>query len=515
MPQQPPQAIIMQTEPSQAMTEPELADKPAAPATWQDVVRQHISGPVFSLAFHIIVLVLLGTLVVIVPNTGKDDIEPVQIAELEPVLPPPEEEPTPSDMTVMDTSNPALDRYESNLQQMEDVGVSDVQVMTDIDIPTPLAIPDSNSALKLQGVLPFGRPGGGDMGDGGEGDGRGNLKGMLQGVFYDLKQTRDRRPTDAMGDPKIENDRTRDKVLPIIKEFVSGAWRREYDQQGRVHYPTLDQYYCSPTRLWNSCFYTEQIKATEAPAAYQCGKEVNTGGWVCIYSGNVVAPFSGKFRFVGYCDDILLIRFNKEIVFDYGWYSATLATSLWDINGRWVPDNSPARGHMEGQDDYHKILSGHPESDRHRQMIKGSVFYSKYMLDVYFPRFDRNHGVAKGPVLNVKEGEIYPIEIMISEVPGGEFTLVLFIEQLDEKGEPLEPNPDKLTLFRTTLDMPNHPTQRDFPDFKPFGPIWRVVRSTASSGGGSGTGNASQSLLGNRTAPRTARVNENDDDLSL
>ena len=270
MPPQPPQANIMQKDSSQAMTEPESAEKPAAPQTWQDVVRQHISGPVFSLAFHIIVLVLLGMLVVIVPNAGKDDIEPVQIAELEPVLPPPEEEPTPSDMTVMDTSNPALDRYESNLQQMEDVGVSDVQVMTDIDIPTPLAIPNSNSALKLQGVLPFGRPGGGDMGDGGEGDGRGNLKGMLQGVFYDLKQTRDRKATDAMGDPKIENDRTRDKVLPIIKEFVNGGWRREYDNQGRVHYPTLDQYYCSPTRLWNSCFYTEQIKATEAPTAYQC-----------------------------------------------------------------------------------------------------------------------------------------------------------------------------------------------------------------------------------------------------
>ena len=42
MPQQPPQAITMQTEPSQAKTEPELADKPAAPQTWQDVVRQHM-----------------------------------------------------------------------------------------------------------------------------------------------------------------------------------------------------------------------------------------------------------------------------------------------------------------------------------------------------------------------------------------------------------------------------------------------------------------------------------------
>ena len=174
------------------MTEQELqqeqSEAPIAPANWTDIVRQHITGPVFSLAFHILLLVLLGTLVFIAPNAVKDDIEPVQITEMEPVLPPPEEEPMPSDMTVMDTSSPNLDRYDSNeQQQMEEVGVTDVEVMTDIDIPTPLTIPDSNSALKLQGVLPFGRPGGGGkMGDGGEGDGRGNLKGMLQGVFYEI-----------------------------------------------------------------------------------------------------------------------------------------------------------------------------------------------------------------------------------------------------------------------------------------------------------------------------------------
>jgi len=477
---------------------------PVAPATWRDIIRQHTTGPVFSLAFHILLLVLLGTLVIIVPNTGKDDIDPVQITELEPVLPPPEEEPMPSDTTVMDTSNPSLDRYDSNeLEQMDEVGVTDVELMTDIDIPMPLTIPDSNSALKLQGVLPFGRPGGGgEMGDGRDGDGRGNLKGMLQGVFYDLKQTKDRRATDAMGDPNVENDFTRDRILPVLKQFVDGNWRREYDDQNRVHYPELDKYYCSPTRLWNSCFYTEQIPATDAPAAFQCGKEVNTGGWVCIYSGNVVAPFSGKFRFVGYCDDILLIRFNNEIVFDYGWYSATLAINLKFMGGGYG-------------DSFLQILTGHPENERHRRMIADSAIYSKHMLDLYFPRFDDNHGIAKGPVLEVEEGQVYPIEVMISEVPGGKFCMMMFVEQLDENGNPLDPNPDSLTLFRTTLDLPEQPRQRDFPSFKPYGPIWRVVRSTStSSGRGSSSGGAS-GILGKRTSPRTARVTEDDDDLSL
>ena len=484
------------------MTEQEIQqeqlDAPVASANWMDIVRQHITGPVFSLAFHIFLLVLLGTLVFIAPTAVKDDIDPVQITEMEPVLPPPEEEPMPSDMTVMDTSNPSLDRYDSNeQQQMEEVGVTDVQVMTDIDIPTPLTIPDSNSALKLQGVLPFGRPGGGgEMGDGGEGDGRGNLKGMLQGVFYDIKQTSGRRPTDVMGDPNSGHDRTRDRILPIIKKFVEGPWRREYDNQGRVHYPALDEYYCSPTRLWNSCFYTEQIPATDAPAAFQCADQVRTaGGWVCIYSGNVVAPFTGKFRFVGFCDDVLLIRFNKQIVFDYGWYSYTLGVRVDDLG------------------DYHRILGGSPDNERSRRLIADSVLYSRHKLDVYRPNFDNGHGLAKGPVLEVQEGQVYPIEVLISEIPGGEFNMVLFIEQLDANGQPRDPNPDRFTLFRTTLDLPEQP-RREHPPFNPYGPIWRVVRSTTSSSGG-GSRSGSGSLLGNRTQPRTARVNEDDDDLSL
>ena len=487
------------------MTEPEITqeqmDAPIAPANWKDIVRQHITGPVFSLAFHIFLLVLLGMIIIVVPNAGKDDIDPVQITEMEPVLPPPEDEPMPSDMTVMDTSSPSLDRYESNLQEMEEVSVTDVQVMTDIEIPTPLTIPNSNSALKLQGVLPFGRPGGGgEMGDGRDGDGRGNLKGMLQGVFYDLKQTKDRKATDAMGNPTAKEDYARTRILPVIKDFINGPWRREYDKQGQAHYPELDKYYCSPTRLWNSCFYSDRIEADDAPAAFGCGREVSPGGWVCIYSGNIVAPFSGKFRFVGFADDILLVRFDRKIVFDYGIYSATMGEAFFQMG------------------DFKRIMSGHPENERQRRMIADSAVYSKHMLDFYFPGFDVGHGVGIGPVLEVQEGQVYPIEILISEVPGGKFSMLLFMEQLNEKGEPPDPNPDSLTLFRTTLDLPDRPRERDFPPFKPYGPIWRVVRSVeASSAGGSSknTSSGTSGIINNQTQLRSAIVNEDDEDLSL
>ena len=99
------------------MTEQEVQQEqlemPIAPANWMDVIRQHITGPVFSLAFHVFLLVLLGLIVIVAPEKGKDDINPVQITEMEPVLPPPEEEPMPSDMTVLDTSSPSLDPEEN------------------------------------------------------------------------------------------------------------------------------------------------------------------------------------------------------------------------------------------------------------------------------------------------------------------------------------------------------------------------------------------------------------------
>ena len=496
----------MQTEP-QVTTAPEQVE--AAPQTWQDMIRQHITGPVFSLAFHIVILILLGTIVVIVPSAGKTDVEPVQITELEPVLPPPEEEPTPSDMTVMDTSNPSLDRYESNLQQMEDVGVSDVQIMTDIDIPTPLTIPDSNSALKLQGVLPFGRPGGGDMGDGGDGDGRGNLKGMLQGVFYDLKQTRNRQPNEdfrGISSRGFQAARVA-PTLKIMRAFVNGSWRREYDSQGRVHYPELDKYYSPSMRLWNSCFYTDsEIDADLAPESFGCSKEVDPGAWVCIYSGNVVAPFTGKFRFLGAADDVILVRFNKQIVLDYGWASYSVGTYF---------NNS----YPNGEQDLRLLKESNVNSTRNK-----SPLYSKYKLEVYPPQRGGSssnpaHSLAKGAVITVQQGEVYPIEILISEMPGGSYYQALYIERLDNNGQPLDPNPSSRPLFRTTLDLPAKQPSLPYPQFTTYdgGTIWHVVRASASSGAGAGNGSGiiSQTLSGSRTAPRTARVNEDDDDLSL
>ena len=136
-------------------------DAPRA-STWKESVRRHTTGLLFSLSVHILILAVLGSIVIaVVPKESHDDVS-VEITEMEPVLPQQEEEPMPADTTVVDLPTLSLDRYDSTEQRiMDEVGVTSQEIVANIDIQSPVVIPDNMSALKLQGVLPFGRPGGG------------------------------------------------------------------------------------------------------------------------------------------------------------------------------------------------------------------------------------------------------------------------------------------------------------------------------------------------------------------
>lgn len=254
---------------------------------------------------------------------------------------------------------------------------------------------------------------------------------LLQGVFYDLKLTKDLRPTpDFRNDSKqLYDDARIPKFLKVMTPFAKGKWTKAYNQNGEVHYPELDKFYASPTRLWNSFFLIdEKIEAKNAPTAFNCGKEVEQSAWVCIYSGIVEAPFTGKFRFLGFCDDALIVRFNGKIVLDHGW---------------------------------------------------SNYISSEYKTGCYPTRNEDSAGLGQGLPIDVKKGQTYPIEIMFSEIPGGHFTLGVFFERLDSKGRPPTKDPVRFPLFRTTSDLPEQP-KRLFPDFDPDGPVWHVASPSKS-----------------------------------
>ena len=86
---------------------------------------------------------------------------------------------------------------------------------------------------------------------------------MLQGVVYDLKWTKDLRPTDLI-DRNTANMKQptyySDVFESITKPFVNESdffWLKSTESKGNIRYPYFDDYYCLPNRLFNSFFYME------------------------------------------------------------------------------------------------------------------------------------------------------------------------------------------------------------------------------------------------------------------
>ena len=401
----------------------------AAPDPQKGEVRRHLVGPALSLAVHVVLFLLLCFWIIEdlqpqpEPENGisvrfekmpKPDVKPIPV-KTEDVSPSPD---------IASLERIPIERYDpAQQQQMDAVEIMGMGIADELDIPfLPSAPYGSNMGLGdgspsiPHKVEHFGIP------LGGQGD-RSLKKVMFQGVFYDLKQTKDRKPTpDFENDSKQVFDTARvEKVLKIMRPFAEGSWEQAYDRDGNIHYPELDRFYASPARLWNSCFLIdEKIEAKDAPKAFQCGKEVEPSAWVCIYSGIVQAPFTGKFRFLGFCDDALIVRFDGNIVLDHG---------------------------------FSHYISG------------------AYTTGAYPTRGGDSAGLGKGLPVDVEKGHLYPVEIMFSEIPGGHFTLGLYIEMLDSNGQPQNPDAKMFPLFRTTSALPDPPT-REFPDYDPDGPIW-------------------------------------------
>ena len=295
----------------------------------------------------------------------------------------------------------------------------------------------------------------------------------LPGVFYDMKQTADGMPTylmEAQEGKQFNRMRTwlsvwnlpdtsgKESVLvPFLKRFVLSNWPYRTDSTGSLIFREFTNFSRSPVALFRSYFYQPFLSSDTAPKTFSNDAAVSGAGWVGIHAGYVVAPFTGTFRFVGYGDDALVVRFDSQLVLDYGCYALSLGKKLDET---W---------------DYLAILSGTAaRTDPQKRPVLDNPVYSKCKLERYSPSLFNNHGLAKGVPVKVTKGRSYPIEILVSDIENDQFGMALFVEQLDSDGKPLKENPSKLPLFRTTSELPGHPGG-SFPDFDEDSPVWSVV----------------------------------------
>ncbi len=271
----------------------------------------------------------------------------------------------------------------------------------------------------------------------------------LEGTFYDMKQTQGGQATGV----------TPQQAADEMKRFVTGKWNTTI----------FSKYYKAPTRLYASQFYISRCSANEAPKAYKCEGRVKDSRWCAVYRGRVQAPKSGKFRFVGVGDDSIVVRFNNENVFDYGWYQLTLGKLTCTADKSWI-----------------NVMKG---KNNNAGMIKELKDAGVNVPPVTFYEYSSTGhwnqsvgGVACGKTFEVKAGQVYPIEVLISEIPGGEFGAALLIEEIgvapakkDAKtGAPILP------LFRTNYALPEASQIKgkggDFVPFDNIGIVWPVVK---------------------------------------
>lgn len=319
---------------------------------------------------------------------------------------------------------------------------SDVAIAA-VDIDTS-KFSDLGQGLDLG--VDFGTGVGDDPGMEGGGFGSDSAGGSsLVGTFYDLKQS-------ASG-KLLKEDLTYEEHTDILKKFIKSGWKES----------TLSKYYKAPKKLYNSHIFISHRLADEAPRAYGCEKTVKPKHWVVVYKGKIVAPKTGKFRFVGLADDILTVRLNGKEVYDHGYFYMTLG-------GRYMEN-------ME----FYQVLEGTAKNTVLKRQFQQSgiyhipaTFYKYSTMEHYNQRMN---GMIAGPEFSVTAQGVYPIEIMVSEVPGGGFSAFLLIEEIganyrkDKSGAPILP------LFRTNYSLPDPAfNQGTKPPFDPIGIVWPCVK---------------------------------------
>ena len=228
--------------------------------------------------------------------------------------------------------------------------------------------------------------------------------GSFAGTLYDLKQTQTHRSTDM----------TEQKYGDIITDFVKNGWNES----------AFQNFYRAPQTLYNVQIFTPYMPADEGPKAFHVSGEVKPRLWAALYKGRVSPPEAGTYHFVGAGDDLLIVRFNGQIVLDGSWNS-------------------------------HGVSS----------------IAAKY--DYGFSKIPNKF--VKGPAVSVSVGNFYDMEILIGEQPGGEFFADLLIEkdgatyQKESHGSPVLP------IFRVAdAKMPAVKSSEKLPPFAPGGPVWRA-----------------------------------------
>ena len=300
------------------------------------------------------------------------------------------------------------------------------------------------------------------LGSGGSGLGSGQKGGSaLEGTFYDLKQTKSGSPSDHAS--KQNGGAVLKPVTAKVHETLS-----HYIKNWNAS--VLSKFYSPKTKLYASNFMMPSCSAGYAPLAYKCQDRVAPSAWVAVYRGRVRAPKSGTFRFVGTGDDFIGVRFNNKTVLEAGW-------AIPSAYNKDRPGECGTMGAMTSAagKKYREAIAAGKDRDHAQYEFMNLPGIDKWNREL--------GGLTAGTPFKVEEGKDYPIEIVVSEIPGGAFGFCLLIQDVST---PELKAKKQLDLFRTNFSEPNQAEISkmigshsmgaiEFPKYNPDSPIWIAV----------------------------------------
>jgi hypothetical protein len=231
----------------------------------------------------------------------------------------------------------------------------------------------------------------------------------LMGIFYDLKQTQDGKPSNV----------DVNEYWRILDEFFSKGWDES----------VLNRYYRITRPLYTTQVYIPNINADSAPKAFGAGRNIKPSRWVIHYKGQVSPPENGTYRFCGAADDVIAAAVDGRTV---------LLKPLHAPVDRTFPKTGWRR-----------------DKDGPEEGIRAST-----------------SRLYNGNWIEMKADQVYDLDVLIGERPGGQFYAFLMIEK---KGGSYETDKDGpvLPIFQIAPYDTPVPTQDRAPRFAKDAPIWK------------------------------------------
>ncbi|MGA0133899.1 MAG: hypothetical protein ACO3ND_06040 [Opitutales bacterium] len=187
-------------------------------------------------------------------------------------------------------------------------------------LPVAPMSPISGGMLSGSGSKGFGGGAGGGIGSGvGLGRGGRNFVSLfgargftngLAGEFWDIKRAKDKRPLITLRPGVGGYGYTDDEIADYFR-----AIRNVIVAKGDAT-SALSKYFRADAVLSANGIFQPTMDAAEAPKAFGVEKDVAPVLWLGVYRARIRAPFADQFRFVGGCDNVMVVIVNGKVVLD-------------------------------------------------------------------------------------------------------------------------------------------------------------------------------------------------------